>query len=240
MPKVARLLDCFCEPHEPLGLSELARRAGLNKATAHRLALELVEEGLLDRSDEGRYQLGAKLFELGQAVRGHRALRDVALPYLADLFVLGGETVHLAVRDGHEVIYLERLVGHRSTATPSRVGGRLPLHCTATGKVLLTYAPPDVRVAVLSGRLTRCTPYTIVVPHLLEQQLQEVRDRGVALEQEETRLGYSSVAAPIFSGPDVCIGAMSMTVPVARGGSARFSGAVRSSAAALSRALQGG
>lgn len=235
--KVARILDCFAEPHEPLGLSELARRAGLNKATVHRLARELVDEGLLEASAAG-YQLGAKLFELGHAVRGHRALREAALPYLADLFVLSGETVHLAVREGTEVMYVERLVGHRSSATPSRVAGRMPLHCTATGKVLLTYAPAALVAQVLDGELERCTPYTIVVPRLLVEQMTAVRERGVAFERDETRLGYSSVAAPVFSRPGVCICAVSMTVPVARGGCERFAGPVRSSTNALSRALQ--
>ena len=134
------------------GLSELARRSRAEQGNGAPARRELVEP----KASSTRRATGTNSAPSSSSSATRCAvtafLRDAALPYLADLFVLGGETVHLAVRDGDEVMYVERLVGHRSTATPSRVGGRFPLHCTATGKVLLTYAPDDVVERVLVER----------------------------------------------------------------------------------------
>ena len=138
--KARLILDAF---GSDLSLSELARRSGVAKASVHRLAGELVEWGLLERAGTN-YRLGLRLFELGQMVPRQRILRDAALPYMEDLLVVTQETVHFAVRDGIDVLYIEKIIGHRGLRQQSRVAGRLPLYCTATGKMILAFSPQPI------------------------------------------------------------------------------------------------
>lgn len=236
--RTAALLDAFDLRHPALGLSELARRSRLPKATTHRLATQLVAQGLLERSAD-RYRLGVRLFELGQRVPRPRALRDAAVPFLEDLYLASRETVHLATLDGDEVLYIERLVGHDSDRTPSQVAGRMPLHSTATGKAILAHLPEPRREQLLARPLTRVTPHTIVVPTVLATELDRVRRIGWATEREETAIGYVSVAAPILDAHEHPLAALSVTGPSRRLDPERFGPAVRTAARALSRALRG-
>ena len=131
------LLAAFTHgPGSVLTLAELARRTGLPKPTLHRLLAALEVQGLVDRTASG-YQLGIRLFELGEHVPRKHKLREAALPFMQDLFEASHDTVHLAVLDGTDVVYLERIHGHRALNVASRVGGRLPAHCTGVGKALL-------------------------------------------------------------------------------------------------------
>ncbi len=123
--KARMILDAFDTDHSDLSLTELTRRSGVAKATVHRLAGELVEWGLLERAGT-KYRLGLRLFELGQLVPRQRILRDAALPYMEDLLLATQETVHFAVRDGIDVLYIEKIIGHRGLNQQSRVAGRLP------------------------------------------------------------------------------------------------------------------
>ena len=187
--KADALLGAFAvDDDQELGLSELARRTGLAKATVHRLATELVTLDYLERSGT-RFRLGCRLFELGQRVPRPAVLREAARPFMEDLLIATHETIHLAVRDGHEVLYVEKLAGRRRVAAPSRVAGRMPLHCTATGKAILAFSPPDVQARVLESRLARRTPFTITDPRALGAELRRVAHDGLAVEMEETRHG---------------------------------------------------
>lgn len=137
--RAIRVLEAFRPDGRPLRLTELAERAGLPKSTTHRLAHELLELRLLEHED-GRYQVGLGVFELSGLVPVARRLRETALPFMQDLFLSTQETVHLGIRDGSDVVYAEKIHGHAGLDLPSRVGGRLPLTCTAVGKALLAYA----------------------------------------------------------------------------------------------------
>jgi len=235
---MAVLLDAFGPETNEMGLNELARATGLPKTTVHRLAGELVAVGFLERSGTN-YALGSHLFELGQRVPRRRHLREAALPFLEDVFVATRETVHLAVVDGLEVIYVERIAGHRAPKTPSAVAGRLPLHCTATGKALLANGPPELLDGVLAAGLKRRTPFTIVVPALLVEELAKVRTSGIAIEREETRNGFVSVAAPVFGRGGHVLAAISVTGPRQRLDPDVSAGVVRSAARGLTRVLVG-
>jgi DNA-binding IclR family transcriptional regulator len=237
--RAVRLLGAFGPDDAEVGLSELARRAGLPKASAHRLAEQLTAEGLLERAGP-RYRLGLRLFELGQLVPRRRLLREAALPFLEDVFIATRETVHLAVPDGMEVLYVERLSGHRSGDTPSRVAGRLPLHCTATGQAMLAHSPAEVFEALVARPLERRTPRTIVVPSVLAAELAQVRSRGWAYERDQTRLGYASVASPVFGPRDEVLGALSVTGPDRRIDPERIAPVVTTAARGLSRTLAEG
>ncbi|WP_405867177.1 MULTISPECIES: IclR family transcriptional regulator [unclassified Streptomyces] len=176
-----------------LTLAELALRTGLPKPTAHRLIGELVRLGLVERTEEGCYRIGLGLFVLGQSAPTVRELRDAALPYLGDLHEVTQENVHLAVPDGTDTLFLEKVTGRRATPIVSRTGGRLPAHCTATGKVFLAQDPrPPHRT------LPRLTPRTLTLPGQLARDLALTRARGYGVNLEEAEVGISAVAAPIY------------------------------------------
>lgn len=211
--RVERILDACAGAHRSLGLSELSRISGLPKTTVHRLAVQLVTAGFIER-DASRYRLGLKLFELGSRVAA-RSARDTILPYLEELRTATGGTVHFAVRDGNSVLYVEKLRDLRGIDRGSRLAGRLPLHATATGKVLVAFSSPEAAREIANGRLDRVTPYTIVVPSVLLEQFDRIRRCGWGSEREECVLGWASVAAPVVGLGGSLVGAISATLPVA-------------------------
>lgn len=195
-------------PGTTLSLAELARRTALPKATLHRLLAALDGLGLVERS-AGGYQLGMRLFELGEHVPRKQQLREAALPFLQDLFEASHDTVHLAVLDGTDVVYLERIRGHRSAKVASRVGGRQPAYCTGVGKALLAF-DPEAAVRALAMPLAPRTPYTITDHQRLAEELASIRRQGLAYDREENAIGIACVAAPILLD-DRPIGAVSVT-----------------------------
>jgi DNA-binding IclR family transcriptional regulator len=229
------LLGAFDEQHRRLNLTTMARRAEVPVPTAHRLAAELVEWGALSRRSNGDYMIGRRLWDLGLLAPLQTGLRQVAEPFLHDIYAATLATVHLAVRDGCEVLYLDRLSGHTSVPIVSRVGSRLPLHATGVGKVLLAYAPEDVQRTVL-GSLTRVTPYTVTQPGLLRAQLARVRVDGFATTTEEMSLGACSVAVPISHAGEV-VAALGIVVPSLRRDRARLTAALQVAAQGVSRML---
>jgi DNA-binding IclR family transcriptional regulator len=204
------LLFAFDDAHRRLTLSELARRADLPVPTAHRLVGELVAGGALVRRPSGEYVVARRLWQTGLLAPVETGLREVAAPFMNDLHAATRATVHLAVREGTEVLYLERLSGHASVPVVSTVGSRLPLHATGVGKVLLAHAPEDVVEAALA-RLARVTPYTITQPGRMREQLEQIRHDGYATTVEEMTLGACSVAVPITAG-DRVVGALGIVV----------------------------
>ena len=199
--RVLAILGAFDVDHPTLTLSDIARRAGLPVATAHRLVGELVTWGALSRGPDGGYTVGVRLWEVGLLSPLHTRLREVAVPFLQDLHASVRENVHLAVRDGDEALYVEKVTGHRSVPIVSRVGGRLPLHATGVGKALLAFQDPAYVASFLRRPLHRCTPYTVTEPGRLARELTTVRRRGWAATSEEMTLGSCSVAVPVL-GPD--------------------------------------
>lgn len=193
------VLQAFDETHRGLALGELAERAGLPVATTLRIARRLVDRGALERREDGRYVVGRLLWDVGLLAQVQTGLREVAAPYLQDLQAATRATVHLAQRDGDQVLYLDRLSGRASVPVVSRVGSRLPMHSTGVGKVLLAHAPEELRRRVLAD-LPRLTPYTVTSPAVLDRQLDRVRRDGYATTAEEMTLGACSVAVPIRAG----------------------------------------
>lgn len=234
--KVRLILEALAFANGRLGLSELARTSGVAKPTVHRICQELMSWGVVERAGEG-FRLGQRLFELGQHVPSHRILRDTALPFMEDLFLSTRQTVHLAVVDGVDVLYLERITGRQSDRVPSQVAGRLPLHCTATGKCMLAYASPDLLARVLEHGLEPVTARSIASPAALREDLERTRMQGFAVEREEIKLGLTSVAAPIFGAGTRLIGAISITASVHHVDTERLGPSVITAARALSRAL---
>ncbi|MEV0402049.1 IclR family transcriptional regulator [Actinoallomurus sp. NPDC050550] len=235
--KARLIIESFTAEDDVLSLAELVRRSGVAKASVHRLAQELLEWGVLERAGN-RYRLGLRLFEIGQRVPRQRTLREAALPYMEDLLIATQETVHFAIHDGLDVLYVEKLVVHRGLNKQSRIAGRLPLYCTATGKVILAFASPSLFQEVVRNGIRPLTRKTIVQPGLLRAQLDKVREDRLAVEVEETRLGYMSVAVPVFTAPTTLAGALSITAPTCRMNVGRFTGALRTASLGISRTLQ--
>ena len=234
--RVLAILGSFDDGHRSLSLTEIARRAGLTLPTAHRLAGELAEWGALRRTGSGGFVIGRRLWDLGLLAPVQTGLRDVAAPFLQDLYGATTATVHLAVLDGTRALYVDRISGHASVPAVSRVGGLFPLHSTGVGKVLLAYAPAEVRRVVLAGPLEQFTARTIVAPPALEQQLKRIPDDGYAVTSEEMTLGACSVAVPVTVGATV-IAALGVVVPNLRA-RARLVPAMQVAAQGIGRSLR--
>jgi IclR family transcriptional regulator, acetate operon repressor len=233
----ATLLLAFGSDKTHMTLAELCRHSGIPKGTAHRLVVELEKWGFLERSGS-QWTLGMRLFELGQLVPTQRTIGDVAAPYLADLFEATKQTVHLAVIDGFDAVYLQKLARRDSPPLGSRVGGRMPLYCTGVGKALLAFNPEPLTEAVIAGGLRRRTPRTIAAPGLLRQDLARTRARGFAVEREESAVGIACVAAPVLDLAGNAIAAISITGRLHRFSNTAMTAAARTAALGLSRALR--
>jgi DNA-binding IclR family transcriptional regulator len=232
------LLGAFDEEHRSLSLTDLAARAGLPVPTAHRLVAELVAFGALARASSGEYVVGRRLWDIGLLAPMQAGLVETASPFLHDLYGATLATVHFAVRDGLEVLYLDRLRGHASVPVVSAVGSRLPLHATGVGKVLLAHAPSDVQGAVLAD-LRRVTPYTITQPGTLRRQLARAHRDGYATTVEEMSLGACSVAVPVRRD-DVVVAALGVVVPSLKQHRPRLVAALQVAAHGIGRAITRG
>ncbi len=237
LSRIAALLDAFDAAHPRIGVSELARRSGLPKTTTARLAADLVRHGFLDRTDGGAFTLGNKLFQLGSLASGERELREVALPYMADLRQVSRHTVHLAVLIGTDVVYVEIVRSTGGPRMPSEVGGRLPAHAAAVGKAMLAFSPPDVLEAVIERGLPAVGPRTITAPGLLLRELRRIRDTGIAYEHEESAHGVGCAASPVLSAARQPIGAISVSGWSGTLDLRRVGPAVRTAALAVGREL---
>ena len=233
------ILDAFTTPSAAasLTLTAISQRAGLPVSTAHRLVGEWVRWGGLARQDDGRYSLGMRLWEVGVQTPTARNLRTIALPYLEDLYETTREHVHLAILDGRDALYLEKLSGHHAVRVISRVGGRLPLHSTGVGLVLLAYAPNEVIQTYLGATLQRFMPQTVTSPDELRRRLAGIRVQGIAYMSEEMTAGSSSLAAPIRDRTGQVVAAVSIVTRTAAQPDPEQEHAVRIAARGISRAL---
>ncbi|MEU6141682.1 IclR family transcriptional regulator [Streptomyces sp. NPDC047081] len=235
--KVRPILEAFTVEDDALSLAELVRRTGVAKATVHRLAQELVVWGLLERSGCD-YRLGLRLFEIGQRVHRQRILREVVQPYMEDLLLATQETIHFAIHDSLDVVYLEKILPHRGLNEESRVAGRLPLYCTATGKAILAHSPGSLFAEVVRNGMKPLTRHTVTSPGRLRAQLERIRAEGVATEAEEIRLGYTSMAVPVFSRQSTLVGALSITAPTYRMDVSGHAVALRAATLGITRSLR--
>lgn len=235
--KAMALLDAYLPRSTELSLGELARRTGLPSSTTYRLANQLVAWGGLERGAEGGYRLGIKLWELGSLARRARSPIDVISPYMQDLYEVVRENVQLAVREGQHVVYLEKLHGTGSVPNRSRDGGRLPIHATGVGKVMLAWASPQDLELLLPDELTRFTQRTVVSRERLLMELATIRQEGIAYARDELTTGVTSVAAPVRDAEGNVVAALSA---VGRSGSVRqlHATAVRTTATSASRQLR--
>lgn len=200
--KALKLLDVFRSEGPVLGVSELARQAGVAKSTAFRLLAMLLDAELVERDGRG-YRLSWRLFELGTSVHGNWSggLREVSAPWLTESFVrANGAVIHLAVLEGSDVLYLDKVSSPRSPRVPVAAGSRIPASCTAAGKAILGFSAGPVVRKVVEGGMPRRTRYSITESGRMLRELHRVRTDGFAVDREESALGLTSVAAPVLAG----------------------------------------
>lgn len=237
--RVLGVLAAFSSERPELTLTEISRRAGLPLTTAHRIVGELGAWGALERADDGRYRVGLRLWEVGALAPRGFGLRESAMPFLEDLQEVTRQNVQLAVLDGREVVYVERLSGRGAVNVITRVGGRLPLHATGVGLVLLAFADPELQEQVLAGPLRRYTAKTMCTPDEVRHALAGVRRTGVAVSDGQIELIALSVAAPVRGARGEVVAALSVVVPAATSDARAYVPAVRAAARGISRALSG-
>jgi len=235
--RVLDLLGAFTADRPRLTLSELSRRAGLPLSTTHRIAGELTRRGALVRDEAGGYRVGLWLWEVASLAPHGAELRESAMPFLEDLYEATHQNVQLAVLDGTEVVYLERIPGRDSVSVLTRVGGRWPAHITGVGLAMLAFAVPEVQERYLAGPLARYTERTITDPARLRRELAEVRRAGYAVSDGQVTLDALSVAAPVYGPGDEVVAALSIVVRSGTVAASALAPAVRTAARGISRAL---
>lgn len=235
--RLLALLGAFSRGGGALTLSEIARYADLSLTTAHRLTKEVLEWGGIEVDEDGRYRLSRKMLDLVSSSTRAFVLRERALPHLSDLHRMTGLTVHLTVRDGDDVVYVEALRAHSNYSGENRMGGRLPLHATATGVVLLAYAEPSFLEGYLTRPLKRYTPHTLAEPDLLGRALDAVRKTKHAIVERGIVPGASAIAVPVFDewgGVETSVGLVYLN---GRDDPAKLLDPLRATAARISHAL---
>lgn len=212
------LLDVLAAQQEPVTLKEISARTGLHPSTAHRILNDLTIGRYVDRPQAGSYRLGMRLLEMGNLVKARLDVREAALAPMRELHRLTSQPVNLSMRQGDEIIYVERSYSERSGMQVVRsVGGRAPLHLTSVGKLFLAHDDPQrVRAYATRTGLTGHTRNSITELAALERELATVRSSGVARDNEELELGVRCMAAGIFDDQNVLVAGLSVSAPADR------------------------
>ena len=211
LQRAVAILRSFTEAEPELGVLELSRRLDLHKSTVSRMIATLQSEGLIDQNLEtGKYRLGVGLVSLAGVALGRLNARAAAQPHLANLVTISQETVNVTVLDGNECVNIDRAASPQPIQYIGWIGRRSPLHCTASGKMILAHMTPQERTAVLPTPLKQHTPQTITDLAQLTSQLNQICQQRYAIVHEEYETGFSSMAAPLYNHQ----GALSATVSI--------------------------
>ena len=212
-----RLLNFFANAEKGLTASQVAKISGLPVSTVHRFLVNLESSSFLNCSDVGIYHLGLGCFSLGQAALAQLDIRRLSLPYLQKLNQQTRETVHLTVRHGLAAVYVEKLDSSEPLRIYSRIGAAVPLYCSAVGKVLLAYMPPQELANIIPQlELKRMSANTIGSIQELQTHLQKVRRNGYACDLEENEPHIRCIAAPVWDHSGMVNASLSITGPAVR------------------------
>jgi DNA-binding IclR family transcriptional regulator len=212
------LIDVLASREEAMSLKEISERTGLHPSTTHRILNDLAVGRFVDRPEAGSYRLGMRLLELGNLVKDRLNLRDVSFQPMRELHKLIQQPINLSVRQGDEIVYVERAFSERSGMQVVRaIGGRAPLHLTSVGKLFLaTDDPQRVRAYATRTGLSGQTRNSITQLPVLERELSKVRQYGVARDNEELELGVRCVACGIYDDQGKLIAGLSISAPADR------------------------
>jgi DNA-binding IclR family transcriptional regulator len=216
--RMMTLIDALAKERDPVSLKHLAAVSGLHPSTAHRILNDMVLARFVDRIEPGRYQLGMRMLELGNIVKSRLSVRDAALDPMRSLHKSTGQTVNLSVRQGDEIIYVERAYNEFSGVQVVRaIGGRAPLHLTSVGKLFLSVDDPrQVRSYAMRTGLSGHTPNSITELVRLEKELSLVRMHGYSRDDEELEIGVRCIAAAIRDDSGKLVAGLSLTAPADR------------------------
>jgi len=216
--RMIALLDALAQYPDPVSLKELSAVTGLHPSTAHRILNDMVVKRFVDRADAGSYRLGMRLLELGNIVKSRLDVREAALDFMRALHRKTNQTVNLSVRQGDEIVYIDRSFSERSGMQVVRaIGGRAPLHLTSTGKLFLSVDDPKaVRAYATRTGLAGHNKNSITDLGRLERELSLVRARGYARDNEELELGVRCIAAGIRDDSGKLIAGLSISAPADR------------------------
>ncbi|MFE6331953.1 IclR family transcriptional regulator [Streptomyces sp. NPDC057798] len=238
LSRAARILEAFSQDEPALTVSGISRRTGLHVATASRLVAELVAHDFLSRDADRKVRIGVRLWELVTRASPTLSLRDHAMPFMEGVHDVVGHHVQLGVLDGEEVLFLERLSAPNAVVNYTRIAGRLPLHASSSGLVLLAHGPAGLRQRICDGPLTAYTPATPATSAGLRATLAEVRRQGYASCPGFVHADALGVAAPVRGADGAVVAALSVIVPQdAR--AQTVVPVVRTAARGISRALAG-
>jgi DNA-binding IclR family transcriptional regulator len=222
--KAIGILDILATKAEVgISLAELSSLIDMPKSSTHRYLATLQELRLAERKDGDRYCLGTKLIELAGSFLVHSDLRNESQAILNELAEKTGETIHLAVPSGTEVVYIAKVESKHALGMFSHIGARLPMYCTALGKAILAFGSNEHVLAVTAESLKVRTPNSIISAQALEAELALTRSRGYAIDDEENEIGIRCVGAPIFDFTATPIAAISISVPRERMDQERYS-----------------
>ena len=218
LERMFSLVDALAAQPEPVSLKDLSERTGLHPSTAHRILNDLAIGRYVDRPEAGSYRLGMRLLELGNLVKARLDVRDAAIGPMRELHKLTHQPVNLSVRQGDEIVYIERTYSERSGMQVVRaVGGRAPLHLTSVGKLFLAHdEAPRVRAYANRTGLQGHTRNSITDVPRLERELAQVRQNDMARDDEELELGVRCMAAGIFDDQGKLIAGLSVSAPADR------------------------
>ncbi len=212
------LIDVLASREEALSLKEISEKAGLHPSTAHRILNDLASGRFVDRPQPGSYRLGMRLLELGNLVKGRLSVRDAAIVPMRELHKLIQQPVNLSMRQGDEIVYVERAFSERSGMQVVRaIGGRAPLHLTSVGKLFLAADDPQrIRAYAARTGLQGHTKNSITSLDTLERELSRVRQYGQANDNEELELGVRCMAAGIYDDQNKLVAGLSISAPSGR------------------------
>jgi len=223
--KALRILECLAEGEQPTyTLTELSRQLHLHVSTVHRLLVNLLRQGFVEEDPvSGGYQLSYRILRMGLKVLDRLDFRRVAMPLLRELNRKTKETIHVAILEGGRALFVEKFGGPQPVVLDARLGSSMPLHCTGVGKALLAYQSEEVISEIVkSVGLERLTARTITTRAGLERELELVRERGYAVDNEEAIDGLRCVAAPVFDRHGQVVAAFSVAGPATRISRARI------------------
>lgn len=214
--KALHLLEALALSDEPRGITELANELGMTKSNVHRYLQTFAHRGFVEQdADQVRYRCTLKMWELGSLIADRIEIKGVARPYMMKLAEQTQETVHLSILDGGEVLYIDKIDSPQPVRAYSKIGGRAPAYCVATGKAMLALLT-EPEVTRLCGELVRHSPRTITDPADLRRELDKVREQGYAVNRGEWRASVSGIGAPVLNAAREVCAAIGISGPIER------------------------
>ncbi|MBM7556859.1 IclR family transcriptional regulator [Halanaerobacter jeridensis] len=212
------ILEELSKYEDGLGVTELSNRLDVHKSSVHRLLSTLLYRGLVEQNEEnGKYELGLKIFELGSRIFNELEVREYAKPYLEQLVKKTNETVHLVTLDQGEVLYLDKVSSPETITMASQIGARAPIHSTAVGKAIAAHLEEKRVEEIISKKgMPKRTENTITELEEFKENLGLIRERGYAIDEIENEAGIRCIAAPIFDYDGKVVAAVSISGPTIR------------------------